>query len=93
MTQKSRQKSPFWHYRTTLSGYTFATKARIDNRKKILSSNMSSRYSHNMMNIGSLTAEIDWRVWGTPSYFSGYRVLAALLHGSQVVDVRQTLRR
>jgi len=33
-TQKSSQKSPFGHHRTTLSGYIFATKARIDNRKK-----------------------------------------------------------
>jgi len=32
--KKSRQKSPFGHHRTTLSGYIFATKARIDNRKK-----------------------------------------------------------
>jgi len=32
--QKSRQKSPSRHYRTTLSGYIFATKARINNRKK-----------------------------------------------------------
>ena len=31
---KSRQKSPAGHHRTTLSGYIFATKARIDNRKK-----------------------------------------------------------
>ena len=33
-TQKSRQKSPSGHHRSTLSGYIFATKARIDNRKK-----------------------------------------------------------
>ena len=33
---KSRQKSPSGHHRTTLSGYVFATKARIDNRKKIV---------------------------------------------------------
>ena len=33
-TQKSRQKSPSGHHRTTLSRYIFATKARIDNRKK-----------------------------------------------------------
>jgi len=46
-----------------------------------------------MMNFGPLTAEIDWRVWGNPSYFNEYRVLAALLHGSQVVGVSQTLRR
>jgi len=31
--QKSRQISPSGHHRTTLSGYIFATKARIDNRK------------------------------------------------------------
>ena len=31
---KSRQKSPSGHHRTTLSGYIFATKALIDNRKK-----------------------------------------------------------
>ena len=33
---KSRQKSPSGHHRTTFSGYIFATKARIDNRKKII---------------------------------------------------------
>jgi len=32
--KKSPQKSPSGHHRTTLSGYIFATKARIDNRKK-----------------------------------------------------------
>ena len=45
-----------------------------------------------MVNFGALTAEIDWRVWGTPSYFNGFRVLAALVRGSQVVTVSQTLR-
>jgi len=34
--QKSRQKSPSGHHRTTLSGYIFATKPRIDNRKKLV---------------------------------------------------------
>jgi len=33
-TQKRRQKSPSAHYRTTSSGYIFATKTRIDNQKK-----------------------------------------------------------
>ena len=31
---KSRQKSPSGHHCTTLSGYIFAIKACIDNRKK-----------------------------------------------------------
>jgi len=42
-TQKGHPKSPSGHHRTTLSGYIFATKAHIDNRKKnLLSSNVSS---------------------------------------------------
>jgi len=32
--KKRSQKSPSGHHRTTLSGYIFAIKARIDNRKK-----------------------------------------------------------
>jgi len=93
--QKIAKKSPSAHHRTTLSGYIFATKARIDNRKKVLSSNISSRCPHNMVNVGPLAAEVDPVVWGTPANFNGFRVLAAatLLHGSQVVSVSQTLRR
>jgi len=33
---KSRQKSPSAHHRTNMSGYIFATKARIENRKKFV---------------------------------------------------------
>jgi len=55
--------------------------------KKLLSSNMSSRRPHNMVNISPLTTEIVPVVWGTPANFSGFRVLAALLHDSQVVSV------
>ena len=32
-------------------------------------------------------------LWGTPANFNGCRVLAALLHGTLVVGVGQTLRR
>ena len=50
-----RKKSPFRHHPTTLSGYIFATKACIDNRKKnLLSSNISSTCAHNMVNSGPL---------------------------------------
>jgi len=41
---------------------------------------MSSTCPHNMANFGPLAAEID-SVWGTPTNFNGFRVLAALLHG------------
>ena len=46
-----------------------------------------------MVNFGLLTAEIVSLVWGTPANFSGFCVLAALLHGILVVGVSQTLRR
>jgi len=46
-----------------------------------------------MVYFGLLAAEICWRVWGTPAHFFGFRVLAALLHGTVVVGVSQTLRR
>ena len=47
----------------------------------------------NMVNFGPLTAEIGWGVWGTPANFNWSRVLAALLRGTLVVGVSQTLRR
>ena len=46
--------------------------------------------SHNMVNFGPLAAEIVSLVWGTPGNFNGFRVLAALLHGTLVVGVSQT---
>jgi len=59
----------------------------------MLNSNTSSTCPHNMVNFGPLTAEIRWRVWGTPADFDGFRVFAALLHGTLVVGVGQTLGR
>ena len=46
-----------------------------------------------MVNFGPLAAEIVSLVWGTPANFNGLGVLAALLHGTLVVGVSQTLRR
>jgi len=43
-----------------------------------------------MVHFGTLAAEIGPVVWGIPANFNGFRVLAALLHGSQVVGVNQT---
>jgi len=89
----ARKKSPSRHHRTTLSGCIFATNAYRQSEKKLLKSNTSSTCSHNMVNFGPLTAEMRWRVWGTLTNFNGFRVLAALLHGTLVVGVSQTLRR
>jgi len=54
--------------------------------KKLLNINTFSTRPHNMVNFGLLTAEIG-RAWGTPANFNGFRVLAALLHGTLVVGV------
>jgi len=90
-TQKSRQKSPSEHHPTTSSGYIFATKACIDNRKKLAKQQyllyMSPQYGELH---GPLAAEIVSLVWGTPGNFNRFRVLASLLHGTLVVGVSQT---
>jgi len=61
--------------------------------KNFLSSNIFSTCSHNMVNFGPLAAEIVSLVWGTPANFNRFRVLAALLHGTLVMGVSQTLWR
>ena len=61
--------------------------------KNFTSSNTSSTCPYNMVNFGPLVAEILSLVWGTQVNFNGFRVLAALLHGTLVVGVSQTLRR
>jgi len=60
--------------------------------KMLLNSNISSTCSHNIVNFGP-AAEICWQVWGTPAHYNGFQILAALLHGTLVVGVSQTLRR
>jgi len=88
---KNRQKSPSVHHRTTLSDYIFATKARIDKKKNLLNSNISSTCPHNMANFGLLAVEIVSLVWGTPANFNGFRVLASLLQPSRSTEANQTL--
>jgi len=43
-----------------------------------------------MVNFGPLAAEIGSVVWSTPANFNGFRVFAALLHGTPAVGVSQT---
>jgi len=79
---QNRQNSPSGHHCTTLPAYIFASKARIDNRKKLLNSNVSPTCPYNMVNFGLLVAEIVSLVWGTPANVNGFRVLVALLHST-----------
>jgi len=61
--------------------------------KNVLNSNTSSTCPDNMVYFGLLTAEIRWRLWGTPANLNVFRVLVALLYSTLVVGVSQTLRR
>jgi len=51
---KIAKKSPSGHHRTTLSDYIFATKARIDNRKKHVKQQYVLHTPHNVVNFGLL---------------------------------------
>jgi len=82
-TQKLRQKTAL-----CAPSHNF-----IDNRKKnLLNGSISFICLYNMVNWGPLTAEICWRVWGTPANFNGFRVLASLLHRRRSTEVNQTAR-
>jgi len=69
---KIAKNSPSGHHLTTLSGYIFAIKAHIDNRKNLLNINISSTCPRNMANFSPLVAEISSLVWGTPGNFNGF---------------------
>jgi len=53
---------------------------------------MSSTCPYNLVNFGSIVADIGSLVWGTRDNFNEFCVLEALLHGTLVVVVSQTLR-
>jgi len=71
-TQKIAKSSPSGHHLTILSGYVFATKARIGNRKNLLNSNVSLTCPSIIVYFGPLSAEICWRIWGTPEISTGF---------------------
>ena len=79
------------YHRTTLSSYIFAT-ARIDNRKNLLNSNISSTCPYNMVNFGPLRLRSVSGVCGTPANFNGFRVLASLLQRHRSPEAIQTAR-
>ena len=92
-TQKCHQKSPSGHHRTTLSGYIFATKARIDNRKKLV----KQRYVlHMSPQYGELRPTSGWDPSGSlrhPCKVQRVSHLGSVTARHLVVGVSQTLRR
>ena len=59
--------------------------------KNFLSSNTSSTCPDNMVNFDPLTAEIGSGVWGTPTNFNWFLILASLLHRRHSLEANQTL--
>jgi len=90
------QKSPkSRHLRTVLqSCQAISSQLRhvSTTKKKLVKQQYLLDIPDNMVNFGPLAAEIDPVVWGTPANFNLFHVLAALLHGSQVLGISQTLR-
>jgi len=60
--------------------------------KKLVKQQYLLQLSPQYGKLRALAAEIGPVVWGTPANFNGFRILAALLHGTLVVGVSQTLR-
>jgi len=60
--------------------------------KKLVKQQYLPTCPYNMVNFSLLAAEIVSLVWGTPANFNGFRILAALLHGTLVVGISQTLQ-
>jgi len=87
------QKIAIWAPSHEFVGLYFPNYVKYQqSEKNLLSSNISSRCPHNMVNFGPLAAEMGSVVWGSPANFNGFRILAALLHGTPVLGVSQTLR-
>jgi len=64
---------------------------RQSEKMLLLNSYIFSTCSDNMVNVGPLTAEIGWRVLGSPANFNGFHVLASLLHRRRSTEVNHTL--
>jgi len=94
-----RKKSPNNRHLGTIEQLCRAVSSQVRHVSTIRKKLVKQRYLphmfsyHNTVNFARLTAEIGSGVWGTPANFNGFRVLAALLHGTLVVGVSQTLRR
>jgi len=88
--QKKSPKIAIWAPSHNFVGLYLRNYGTYRQSEKTLSSDISSTRPHNMVNFGPLAAEIVSLVWGTPDNFNGFRVLAALLHGTLIVGVSQT---
>jgi len=92
-TQKNRQKRHLLTIAQLCRAISSQLRHVLTIGKNLLSSNISPTCPCNTVNFGPLATEIISLVRGTPANFNGFRVLAAILHGTLVVVVSQSLRR
>jgi len=85
------KKSPKIHHLGTIAQLCRAISSQLRHvstiRKKLVKQQCLPTYPCSMVNFGPLEAEIVSLVWGTPANVNGFRILAALLHGTLVVGV------
>jgi len=77
----------------TIAQLCWAVSAQLRHISTIRKKTCYRAIPRNMVNFGPLMAEIGSGVWGTTVNFNGFRVFAALLHGTLVVDISKNLRR
>jgi len=85
------KKLPSVHHRTTLLGYIFATKAHIDNRKKLVKQQYLLQISSQYGELRPTNGCYQLASLGTPANFNECRVLASLLHRHRSTEVSETL--
>jgi len=92
-TQKIAKNSPSGHHRPICRATSLHLRHVSTVGKKLVKQQCLPPHVLTIWwTLGPLTAEISLPVWGTPANFNLFCVLAALLHGTLVVGVSQTLR-
>ena len=90
-----RKKSPKIRHMRTIAQLCRAISSQLRHvltiGKKLVKQQYLLHMSPQYGELGPLTAEICWWIWGSPANFNRLSVLAASLHGSVVVGVSQTL--
>jgi len=89
-TQKSRQKLPSGHHRTTLSGYIFTTKAHIDKQKKLVKHQYVLHVSPQYGELRSTSGWDRFTSLGHPCKFQRVSRLGSVTARHLVVGVSQT---
>ena len=91
MQMQDAKKSPKSRYLRTIVQLCRAISSQLRHvstiGKKLVKQQYLLHMSRDMVNFGLIAAEIVSGVWGTPTNFNGFCVLAALLHVIYRIDL------